>query len=261
MPLPLPVLVLGCLLLAGCVREVPTNPAFDLSVEEARREIEAMEAEKKPFRRPVLVLAGFGDPGLAALEIAERLRRTTTTPERVTSVAYLFDPTIESAREKTIRHARERFDDGEFDIVGFSMGGLIARLACEPVDEGLPALRAETIFTISTPNRGAKAADLPSFDPKVLAMRPGSALLRRLQDTLEDAPYELICYVRLGDGIVGHENASPFGHPVLWVPNEPYDFAHLGAGSDPRLIADIARRLRGERAYADLRGAPVPELE
>ena len=254
-------LVLGLSLLTGCAREVPTNPAFDLTIERAEAELEAMGEDKKPLERPVLVLAGFGDPGLAAMQIVKALRSTTTTPERVVMVSFFFEPSIESARETAIEHAREAFGESEVDIVGFSMGGLVARLSAEADERGADPLDARTIFTIGTPFRGAKASVLPTFDRKVLAMRPGSPLLERLQRTLPDAAYELICYVRLGDGVVGHENASPFGRPVLWIPNEAYDFAHLGAGSDPRLMADIARRLRNEPPYSDLAGSPIPELE
>ncbi len=256
-------------MMSGCVRERPHNPAFMLTTQDATLALEEMSEAKLPLERPVIVLAGFGDPGLAAAEIATRLRRTTTNPELISSVAFFFEPTIDSARDATIRHALNRYAAGdperlasmEFDLVGFSMGGLVARLTAMENEPGLPPLSVRRVWTIGTPHRGAKAAVLPSFDRKVLAMRSGSEFLRRLDRGLEDATYELVCYTRLGDGMVGEENASPSGHPLIWMPNEPYRFAHLGAGADARILADIARRLRNEVPYADPRGAPIPGAE
>lgn len=257
------------LLLFGCVHERPDNPAFALTLSEARLELEAMREHPAPLERPVIVLGGFGDPGIVAAGFAQALRCATTDDARVSSVAFLLNPTMESAREALIEHARERHAEGderrlremEFDLVGYSMGGLVARMGAMEWGDGAPPLRVRRIITIATPHRGAKAAELPSFDSKLIAMRAGSDFLASLDEGLEDRDYRLICYVRLNDGIVGHENAAPEGHPVLWIPNKAYEFSHIGAGSDPRLIADILRRLRNETAYADLAGSPLPSDE
>jgi hypothetical protein len=45
----------------------------------------------------------------------------------------------------------------------------------------------------------------------------------------------------------------------LWLANPPLTLSHLGAMSDPRILADIGRRLRGEEAFSRLPGSPLPE--
>ena len=71
--------------------------------------------------------------------------------------------------------------------------------------------------------------------------------------------YEIIPYVRLGDWIVGPENAAPRdAAAAYWVPNPPFNSAHWGAPLDPRIVADIARRLRGEAPFTTTQPAALP---
>jgi hypothetical protein len=92
-------------------------------------------------------------------------------------------------------------------------------------------------------------------------MRRGSAFLAELDDQLASASYELYTYARLGDMIVGVENAAPPGMDPWWVANPPLGLAHLGAPHDPRILADILRRLRGEPALATRPAAAVGSIE
>ena len=91
-------------------------------------------------------------------------------------------------------------------------------------------------------------------------MRADSEFLAMLNEGLADANYELLCYTRLGDWIVGVENAAPPGHTAWWVPSPPMSFAHLGAATDTRILADIARRLRGETPLTTEPPVPPSEL-
>jgi hypothetical protein len=45
------------------------------------------------------------------------------------------------------------------------------------------------------------------------------------------------------------------------VPSQSGWFNHIGAISDARILADIARRLRGEPPFSHLPGSPLPEIE
>jgi hypothetical protein len=65
-------------------------------------------------------------------------------------------------------------------------------------------------------------------------------------------------YVRLGDRIVGADHAAPAGRVAWWVPNPPMELAHVGASGDPRVRADVARRLRGETPLTKTPPAAVP---
>lgn len=99
---------------------------------------------------------------------------------------------------------------------------------------------------------------IPTFDEKTVAMRRDSTFLHELNATTPEHPYELFCYVRLNDSVVGAENAAPKGRWPWWVANVPFDFSHLGAGEDPRILVDIARRLRNEPPFATVPAAPLP---
>ena len=71
-------------------------------------------------------------------------------------------------------------------------------------------------------------------------------------------PYEMHCYVRLDDSVIGAASAAPQGRAAWWVANMPLELSHLGAAEDPRILADIARRLRGETPFTRVPPAPLP---
>ncbi len=98
---------------------------------------------------------------------------------------------------------------------------------------------------------------LPTFDRRAIDMRAGSAFLDELEPDHFESEYEIYPYTRLGDGVVGVENAAPTGQSPWWVPNIPGSFSHLFVMNDPRLLADIARRLRGESPFTS-RPATAP---
>ncbi len=53
-------------------------------------------------------------------------------------------------------------------------------------------------------------------------------------------------------------NAAPDGQTPWWLPARAWSRSHTDAYRDPRIIADIARRLRGEEAYATEPVEPLP---
>lgn len=71
--------------------------------------------------------------------------------------------------------------------------------------------------------------------------------------------YELYCYTRLDDGIVAPELAAAAGINPWWVQNLPLERSHGNAHKDSRILADIARRLRGEQGHGTLPASPLPE--
>jgi hypothetical protein len=66
----------------------------------------------------------------------------------------------------------------------------------------------------------------------------------------------MYCYARLNDVIVGATNTAPEGAEPFWVSGS-HLLSHIRGRSDPRIIADIARRLRGESGLA-VRGTAPP---
>ncbi|MCH8164791.1 MAG: hypothetical protein IH889_04210 [Planctomycetes bacterium] len=242
------------------------NPSFGLSITDAKAILRDMRMDPKPLERPVIVAGGIFDPGIIAQGIASKLRRLTTDGDRIISVSFtgFSADTFDECRDRLIEAIERRFPSDnpaetvEVDVIGFSMGGLVARHAARPREVAGKRLNARRLFTISTPHRGARQAGLPTWDQRTIDMRADSAFLGGLDTDLPGAEYELYPYVRLGDMIVGQENAAPVGQTPWWVPNAPFAFAHLWAGSDRRILADIARRLRGEAPFATHPPAALP---
>lgn len=250
--------------LIGCA-PMQVNPSFNLSIEDARQAMREMAERPRKLERPVLVLAGFADPGIASSSMARRLRKSTGD-DRVVAMAFPLNFTFDACRKRAIRAVDDAYpcDDPvwttEVDVVAFSMGGLVATAAAaEPANPGERRLKIARLFTISTPHRGAALAGLPTFDPRQIDMRPGSAFLQRMAEARAAADYRLYTYTRLDDLVVGETNTAPDATQPWWVATPALEGAHLTAFRDPRIMADIARRLRGEPPYATDPPSPLPE--
>jgi pimeloyl-ACP methyl ester carboxylesterase len=252
--------------LAGCAGS-EVNPSFPVSLDDARVLLREMDEQEKPLERPVVVLGGIHDPGFAAPSFRRRLLQATDDNAQAIAVSFLTTFDFEACRRRVIKAVDDRWptdDPGqtiEVDVVAISMGGLIARYAARERTDGERRLNIRRLFTIATPHRGAALAELPSLDERVLDMRAGSAFLTMLNRlTAGDEP-ELVSYVRLDDAIVGELNATPPRGELWWVPNAPMSLSHMAAGSDPRILADIARRLRGEPPLTRSPAAILPEVD
>ena len=109
----------------------------------------------------------------------------------------------------------------KFDLVGFSMGGLVSRYYVQKLD-GAPRVRR--LVTISAPNHGTVWAWL-SGRSGVREMRPGSEMLRELNEhagSLAALDYTSI-YTPLDLTIVPSASSRmPVGRNVItWVPLHP----------------------------------------
>jgi pimeloyl-ACP methyl ester carboxylesterase len=244
-----------CLLSAavGCAPE-PINPSFPVDVDEGRMDLSRMEDHPHSLQRPLVVIGGFLDPGFAAWHLQNEFA-TLTGDHRIVGVSLAECLSFDDCAQKIVRAVNQTWPskyDGEtieVDVVGNSMGGLAARFAALPTDGKRMRLNIARLFTISSPLSGAEdAVRYPLMHPMQKSMRPGSPLYAKLNS--ESPDYPIYSYVRLGDWVVGAENAAPPGHTAWWVPNEPVTDPHSGAMYDPRILSDIARRLRGESPMA-----------
>jgi hypothetical protein len=254
-----------CTVAAGCSADRPQNPSFSIPMTGAKAILRQMRDDPKALERPLVVTGGIHDPGFVASRVARSIQRTMGPDDLVTTVSY-FGPgkgTFNACREHLIESVEEAYGatDGpataEVDVIAFSMGGIVARYAAVPRDDGGKHLKIRRLFTISSPHRGARMAQLPTLDRRAVDMRGGSEFLAALDEQLSRAPYELYTYARLGDAIVGVENAAPPGGHPWWVANPPFGLAHIGAPHDPRILADILRRLRGEQPLATRPAAAI----
>jgi hypothetical protein len=244
--------------------EQPTNPSFPVTLAEARRALARMRAEPRVLERPLVVLGGYLEPGLSKAFLQRRIH-LLTEDSRIAGVSFALCADFDECRRKTIAGVEKefpRFDPlwtAEVDVIGVSMGGIVARYAAlRPENAGARRLRIARLFTISSPHLGADRARLPAINQLQVDMRADSAFLRWLNRP-ENAPaFPVFPYVCLGDHTVGAANAAPVGATAWWVPDIPLRLPHSGAVVDPRIIADIARRLRGEEPFTTVPPAPLP---
>lgn len=232
--------------LAACAAAEPRNPSLPIDPPFARAELRDMRANPVRAERPILVLGGYADP-IGAAFLAGRLRPLFAGPN-ITTVSFAFDCEFDDARESLVEAAGGE----EVDVVAVSMGGLVARHAA-----ATGGLKLRRLFTIATPHAGADLAALPTPDPLMQDMRSDSEFMKKLNAA--PASYELYPYAALGDVIVGTPNAAPAGDHPWWVATGPLAEGHVAAALDPRILADIARRLRGEPAYGTTPRSAPPE--
>lgn len=259
----------------GCTADRPLNPTFPITHAEARADLRRMRASKRAFLRPVVVCAGIFDPGAGSRWVARHLREMTSTPELVVDTGFFGCPTFDACRARVLERFTRRFpspsgplDSAETDAVGVSMGGVVARYAAlSGTDSNTPGprLNLRRLFTIGSPHHGAAWWDRALWDERGLDMKPGGPLINRLNaqwNRLRNAGspehYEVFAYVRLGDMIVGEANAAGPDGGLWWTGNPALELAHMQAFDDPRIIADIARRLRGETPLTIEPAAPLP---
>ena len=265
-----------CLLLAvmlmwsGCLADVPLNPSFPLTLSDARLALKEMEKNPRPPARPIVVLGGIYDLGIASSGVARRIRRVMDAENQIINISFFGCSTFDQCRTRVIDRVQEAFpsDDPDLttvvDVIALSMGGLVARHAADMNGDGnreiqgRRRLRIGRLFTISTPHRGANLAWVPTLDSRVVDMKSDSPFLMKLDLALDDAEFEIYSYTRLGDAIVGPANTAPPGRDPWWVANIPGSFSHLLAMFDLRFLADIACRLRSETPFTRDPPAPLP---
>lgn len=256
--------------LASCVRIDRANPAYPATSAQVQAAIDAMEAAPVGVGRPVVVLTGWRSPSLAGSALAGRIRSVTgADPDRVISISYLWGDDIPSIADDVARKVAEAFGrtidpatgahwTAEVDVVAVSMGGLVARAAwAEATTVGREAdvrLNIRTLYTLGSPHRGAKLAEWIRLDDASVQMRPGSAFLAKLDETLaHDGGPAIVPYATLRDTWVGASHSAPTGQDPIWVPGRLVLSHHL-ISLDRRILADLGRRLRGEEPLA----APSP---
>ncbi|MEL7240483.1 MAG: hypothetical protein AAGK78_16625, partial [Planctomycetota bacterium] len=144
--------LLIAVLLAGCTTVKPSARSG--------------EATHRTLERPVVVIGGWADPGFGATHVAKYLRKHSGD-DRVIAVHPGWHLSFDAARRSVTRTIEKHFpsDDPErtveVDVIGISMGGLIARHAAAPGHKELgPELDAKRLFTISSPHSGARLANM-----------------------------------------------------------------------------------------------------
>lgn len=131
-------------------------------------------------------------------------------------------------------------DDDQIDLVGFSMGGVVARLALQ--DEETRA-RVATLVTMGTPHSGTYLARYAAT-PLTLDLRPGSPAMQRLAEAQEaltgaDGPRTVALWSPADTVIVPAEGAQLEGAENLEIEG----CTHFGFLMHPRTWETVLRLL------------------
>jgi pimeloyl-ACP methyl ester carboxylesterase len=262
-----PLLLLLGSFLVGCAQRELVNPSFDVSSDAARAQLDRMKLQppdqRPALQRPLVILDGFGSIGFypwrLAGQIEDRARGTFVTVSY--PLALNFDACrrhVVDVLDRELGVANDR-ETVEVDVIGMSMGGLVAVYSAIDDPARGKRLKVRNLYTISSPLNGAELArrlGSLSLVPLHRDLRPGSALFEQIAKAKLD--FSVVSYTRLDDDIVGARFASLPGRGVYWLPNLPLEHAHFAVMNDPRILADILHRLRGEPALAMAEPAPLP---
>ncbi|WP_225836089.1 triacylglycerol lipase [Streptomyces sp. NK08204] len=200
-------------ILAGHLVLYPTG-----LVQERRCAVAAMQdgATRLPVRSapPVVLLHGFIDN--RSVFVLLRRALTQNGGRRVESLNYSpLTCDIRAAAELLGRHVEEiceRTCSDRVDIVGHSLGGLIARyyVQCLGGDR-----RVGTLVTLGTPHAGTRVAPLADAHPIVRQMRPGSVVIEELARPAPGCRTRFVSFWSDLDPIMDPLEAACLDHPDL----------------------------------------------
>ncbi|CAN5884734.1 hypothetical protein BH11VER1_BH11VER1_05850 [soil metagenome] len=263
------------LLLLACISACttpPVNHSFSVSIRDANADLKRMKSDPRPLPRPLLILSGISEPGIAPLMLSDSFEKTSDD-HRIISVTFPILANMEECRQIVIHTVEKNFpcDDPSFttevDVIGLSMGGVIGRFSASTIPLAYPSashkkLRIHRLFTIGSPHRGANLADLPPLNSQHIDLRKDSDFIKRLNtpgvDGAGPGGYRIVAYCRLEDGIVGAANSAPPHQTPRWVHRPFFEPGHVGSMFDVRIIADIARQLRNEEPWSHDPPQPLP---
>jgi len=241
---------------ASCTSRDVYNPDYPATRQEIVDDLERMEADPVELDRPVVLLSGYRSMHTFVGRLHSRLAPVTTgDKDDFLAISYPMGDDIERIASTVVKKVDERWpsedplETVEVDVVAISMGGLVARTASAPhgfiANEREKRLKIRNLYTLASPHRGAKLAELIRPDKAARDMKPGSGYLARLDELLPEIDYTITPYAVLNDSWVGATNASPTGQQPIWTPGT-HMFSHFSLAADKRILADLARRLRKE---------------
>ncbi|MFB7509147.1 alpha/beta fold hydrolase [Streptomyces broussonetiae] len=192
---------------------------------------------------PVVLLHGFIDNR----SVFVLLRRSLAQHggQRVESLNYSpLTCDIRTAAELLGRHVEEiceRTGSPRVDIVGHSLGGLIARYYVQRLGGDL---RVRTLVTLGTPHAGTRVAPLADAHPIVRQMRPGSGVLEELARPAPGCRTRFVSFWSDLDSIMDPVETARLDHPDLDVQNvQVTGIGHLALPVHPAVAAGIREAL------------------
>ncbi len=128
-------------------------------------------------RNPVVLLHGLGDTAALFDQLCDHLKQQGRVTHRFNLSPTWGGAGLEELARQAASYIQITFPkDEKIDLIGFSMGGLVARYYLQRL-AGLS--RVSRLITISTPHRGTWIAYL-HWNRGIRQMRPGSDFLKDL---------------------------------------------------------------------------------
>ncbi|MFJ9565385.1 esterase/lipase family protein [Streptomyces fuscichromogenes] len=192
---------------------------------------------------PVVLLHGFIDNR----SVFVLLRRSLAQHggQRVESLNYSpLTCDIRTAAELLGRHLEEiceRTGSSRVDIVGHSLGGLIARYYVQRLGGDL---RVRTLVTLGTPHSGTRVAPLADAHPIVRQMRPGSEVIEELTRPAPGCRTRFVSFWSDLDSVMEPVETARIDHPDLLATNvRVTGIGHLALPVHPAIATGILQAL------------------
>ncbi|MYR42831.1 alpha/beta fold hydrolase [Streptomyces sp. SID5910] len=196
-----------------------------------------------PASPPVVLLHGFIDNRSVFL----LLRRSLAQHGRQQVESLNYSPLtcdIRCAAELLGRHIEEiceRTGSDRVDVVGHSLGGLIARYYVQRLGGDL---RVRTLVTLGTPHAGTRVVPLANAHPIVRQMRPGSAVLEELARPAPGCRTQFVSFWSDLDRVMDPLETACLDHPDLTVQNVRVSgIGHLALPVHPAVATGIRQAL------------------
>ncbi|NUO45345.1 MAG: alpha/beta fold hydrolase [Streptomyces sp.] len=201
-------------------------------------------------RPPVVLLHGFIDNRSVFVLLRRSLAQHGHRP--IESLNYSpLTCDIRVAAELLGRHIEEiceRTGSRQVDVVGHSLGGLIARYYVQRLGGDL---RVRTLVTLGTPHSGTRVVPLADAHPIVRQMRPGSAVLEELSRPAPGCRTQFVSFWSDLDHLMDPLETACIDHPDLLAQNvQVSGIGHLALPVHPAVATGIRQALDSTRTGA-----------
>ncbi|MDI3405495.1 lipase family alpha/beta hydrolase [Streptomyces cavernicola] len=205
--------------------------------------------------RPVLLLHGFVDNR----SVFVLLRRALAREGRQHLASLNYSPLtcdIRGAAERLGRHVEEtceRTGQPVVDVVGHSLGGLIARYYVQQLGGDV---RVRTLVTLGSPHGGTAAVPLMSAHPIVRQMRPDSDVIQELRQPAPHCRTRFVSFWSDLDTVMHPLETACVDHPDLLAHNvQVTGVGHLALPVHPAVAAGIRQAIDAEEDIAPAGGS------
>ncbi|MER5435627.1 alpha/beta fold hydrolase [Streptomyces sp. NPDC002588] len=192
---------------------------------------------------PVVLLHGFIDNR----SVFVLLRRSLAQHGRHRVESLNYSPLtcdIRTAAELLGKHIEEicaRTGSSRVDVVGHSLGGLIARYYVQRLGGDV---RVRTLVTLGTPHSGTRVAPLANAHPIVRQMRPGSEVLEELSRPAPGCRTRFVSFWSDLDHLMVPLETACIDHPDLLAQNvRVTGIGHLALPVHPAVATGIRQAL------------------